>query len=290
MVTRTAFLCGHAAFLLRRSRNDEPAREHLDRFARRLDPLPQHLILRLQLDQPLASLLELGPGRLAALGLGLRELAPPLGGIAGASRRAPRSGAVAAVSSSASAFRSGRVVAVRHRHSPPRVAPAPRRRTPSSSSSAVEQPRLGLIHLRVAQGASGARNVSRNATLRRRRAARGPGTRSRARPAPAARPPVRRRITCTRPPRTPSGTTSASSRSDAGVVGSGSTRTGHRAPGRRRSRNRTGHRPTVACPPRGDSRIPPIRPSAVHGPPSVALQLAPCPPGIARAPATSEAP
>ena len=94
MVTRTAFLV--VAVTPRSSpvllQEREPGREHLEPLARRLDPVAQRLVLGFELDHPLARFLELRPGDLAPVGLGLGELG--LGAErAGANPPAPRSGA-----------------------------------------------------------------------------------------------------------------------------------------------------------------------------------------------------
>ena len=86
----------------------EAGREHAEPLLGRLDPLPQRLVLGLQLDDPLPRLLELGPGHHAAAGRAPRSTRPPLAGVR---RRQPASSSVrwrSTCSSSSSALRSGR--------------------------------------------------------------------------------------------------------------------------------------------------------------------------------------
>src|SRR5215203_6111538 len=143
----------------------DPAGQRLKPVLSGIDPESQRLILRFQLDDPLACLGELGPGKHAAVGAGLLQLAFRL-----QCSPAPAGQLLGEVADHlfevAQRALVGPFVIVRHAQSPLPAAPTSRRWMPSSPA------RPASIFFSTASTSasrrvlSGARKVNRNATLR----------------------------------------------------------------------------------------------------------------------------
>ena len=138
--------------------------EHPKPLLGRVDPLPQRLVLRLQVDHPQPGFLELGPGddaaaglRLLQLGLGLERAAPPRRQLFGQVLQDPLQ--------IGQGRQVGPIVGVCHAHPPVRDPPS-RRWIPNSAATAASS-RASASSTSLSRSVlSGARNVSRNATLR----------------------------------------------------------------------------------------------------------------------------